>query len=789
MEKFSVLCRRFAASLPERWNILYKRSSDPLLRGDLLAYAEKIMPREKYPTAWVEIPADIRRPLVADGRIINGMMPAEFAKAQMTDKAVAAISLKATFRAFVMTAVVAAVFVLIDGFLGTHSRGMYYTAYPQWAADNGAWLPVVCWFILNALQTAWGAVGGTITVALPFILLFPAFWVFNFAGMMQGHWEKLSFPYRMPTREGRLFWKANAITRAEQYKAYCKQVAHATGYIKDQPIIPLGKASGLMRSRWDNTAPVRGQIVGWDGESIRNHTIVTGPTGSGKTFRFMIPTVTRVEAAFSKVEGVKLGAYITDGKGVLFRDLLPIFDGRKDDIRILGTHDGEFGINLCAGMTPLEVSTTFIGVACQLNGNPDDTFWQESASGLLMEAAMIAQGIDTDPEAKAEWIAKRRVRPYSMLGIAQIASEEAIAKEAFATITAILQNAHEGKFDAAEEQILNDAADACDRLEAWLATTAKETVSSIVQNIKTVLGKLVGAPELSRRFCSGLYENECDVDHALKGGVVMVAISQNEHGLAGKVVMCWLKSRLYVAARRREKLDKAATAKHPCMFVCDEAQELLTVGQSGDNEFWNVARSTGVFAIMASQTFATIYEKMGQTAADNFVEQMRTKVFLKAEEKHTVAAAKAIAGEAPRGWEYEENLYATDAAREFAHEPAKSEFEFVKEGSIRLGYFKPVVETFRPYDSSNLWRMMGARGSSRSGWYWREKDGDGKQSMAIGIKERGEDKNRAAFMEGIQYRPRIESDELKIGGGMAFVTVQRAGEELRDLIDLTDIAA
>jgi len=55
----------------------FKDSKNPLLRGDLEAYAARRWPKEQFPHLWIEnIPEDLQRPLVVDGRLIDGSSPA-----------------------------------------------------------------------------------------------------------------------------------------------------------------------------------------------------------------------------------------------------------------------------------------------------------------------------------------------------------------------------------------------------------------------------------------------------------------------------------------------------------------------------------------------------------------------------------------------------------------------------------------------------------------------------------------------------------------------------------------
>lgn len=55
------LVSKMSGSMIRRSDRFFSRSGNPLLRGDLLAYAEQEYPRDLYPTAWEDIPDDVQR--------------------------------------------------------------------------------------------------------------------------------------------------------------------------------------------------------------------------------------------------------------------------------------------------------------------------------------------------------------------------------------------------------------------------------------------------------------------------------------------------------------------------------------------------------------------------------------------------------------------------------------------------------------------------------------------------------------------------------------------------------
>lgn len=93
------------------------------------------------------------------------------------------------------------------------------------------------------------------------------------------------------------------------------------------------------------------------------------------------------------------------------------------------------------------------------------------------------------------------------------------------------------------------------------------------------------------------------------------------------------------------------------MVVMDEVQEIVTADVTSglsDATFWNVARSTGVAGIFATQTVAGLYQAIGREAANNFMQQARSKVFFRTEDRETVEYACWCAGKFERNRVYDD---------------------------------------------------------------------------------------------------------------------------------------
>jgi type IV secretory pathway TraG/TraD family ATPase VirD4 len=193
---------------------------------------------------------------------------------------------------------------------------------------------------------------------------------------------------------------------------------------------------------------------------------------------------------------------------------------------------------------------------------------------------------------------------------------------------------------------------------------ADATKTGIVANISQLMDGFAAAPVLRERFASGPTSRTVRLDAALNGKIVLVTLSTMEEGLPARLVAILLKTALYREARLREAEMKAAgqgsPQDRPCLVMMDEVQEIVTVDPSSglsDATFWNVARSTGLAGVFATQTVAALVQAMGKDAAENFLQQARSKVFLRSEEADTVSHACWCAGEYERNRVYEQGQW------------------------------------------------------------------------------------------------------------------------------------
>ena len=781
-------------------------ASNELLRGDRRAYAEHNWSKDKYPTLYQDIPADVRRSVVWDGRVLGGYSVTWLAWRHVSAEVVAGLTragMKVGLRAAAVTALLGVLWVLASVLFG-EAQFPDDVGYPSWS-EGVAIMPRVCWYVLAVLDFIVYAASSLGLVVIGAVLLAPAFAFFATWRGVHQWWAQASEALATPTRDSLVVYKHKADIREAEYTAYVRQVDRAIQLqAEGQPIIAVGKAMGVLRARGDMEAPAQGQAVCLDGDSIRQHTLILGGTGAGKTRLAVRPLFDRIMGA-SWGKGHRIGAYVTDGKGTLWMDLQKstALKGRKDVV-VVGTGTGQAAMDPLRGMSPLEVATTLKAVSGQVAGTPTDAFWPESASLLILHAATIAQVLNEDEETVTS-PAWENAHPWSLVGLAALATSEAAQQAALSRIETLGELVTEDveaakaakdagtpvpalKVDAVVAKLMQS--DAVNASTEWLrdvwAKMAKETQSGIIANVNIILGKLTGAGELRDRFCTGYAPDGVqvvDIDHALNGGIIMVAVGETEWGMVGKVVSVWLKTRLYIGARKRLQANPAACRSTSCALFADEWQMLATTGPDSDASFWNVARETGVFLVAATQSLAALKQVLGDEATANLVNLLRTKIVLKTEEVSTLDYCIKLAGESLRGVVTEDAFYETQGQRELERPdkaPAPDLGERVKVGRLLPTYPRMSTTSTRPI------AVLDSRFFHRNSVVAPKGGGDGSGSLGAmqAAYWRQEDKERETRGAGLQYRPKLSTDELLLGSGLAFAIVQRAGCDRSDIIDL-----
>jgi hypothetical protein len=697
-----------------------------------------------------------------------------------------------------------------------------------------------------------------VVAILPGTLLFAAgVAMLTFIAMAAIWYQRQTAGYRLVTKDADVRWAFRAETRDTLRRTYRRQVEHATGYLKDAKTFKVGTATGVLRVRGDLAAPANNQPLMLDTESLFQHTIVFGGTGEGKTTALLKPLMRQVWA------DKRFGSFVADAKGVLWKDAMKVATdlGREKDVVILGTGPGQHGVNMIAGMTPTQVVSVVRTVMSQLGaGDMSGTFWADMAATILRHSLTVgAAYAETDDGRKFR--AEEQLNPYSLWWAYQAIVRPDWAREAIAAVndahgvyflaasktkpgtrSAVVSGAGEAQRSKpvddgddgdieppAFKSQANEGAGSPDQgavdsepppkemsaeLKASIAyiqstweTMAEQTKTGIIANLTQILDGFAGTPTLLRRFVCGLDDEAVALELALDGKIVLNALSSIEDGLPARLTSIFMKTNLYRLARVREAVWKAETPPRspqdrPCLVMMDEVQELVTADPASglsDATFWNVARSSGLAGVFATQTISGLMMAIGKEAALNFLQQTRSKIFFRVEEQETVDYACWLAGA------YERNRVVEDEHRESLEHrllldgwtplaPLEDDRDlvfgpralFAAAGTL----LQPDGASFalpraQPYEAD-------ARFMPKQKWLpdfiTGERGGDQSYYLAqLGAAQaaawRAEDLNRNYRMHGNEVQPALTpADMLHMGRWHAFAQIQRAGALRQDII-------
>ena len=348
-------------------------NQDYLLTGDHETYGKNEY-QQIAPWMFYEVPADLRVGAVVDGRLPNGESPGVIGLRHINEADVSSMSSQAARKGIsvgLKTGLTVSALTLLA------SASSFSISVPEWTIEQWIFeLPLATqmsaisaemavWGIEMATNLVFTAINGASTLAVAAglgvasaALAMSVATTSSLNDLWVRYRKALTSHLALPTREAVPLWKNTIADRAEVLDAYNSAALQSITRLKDLPFIRLGRATGIMSDRGSRLAPLENSVVGWDGESLRQHIICFGETGSGKTRLFLKPLFQQVMSA--DWGDHKMGAVILDGKGELpftLRDALPAH--RRRDFILIGTEDGAYGVDLLASMSPWKWPTSF----------------------------------------------------------------------------------------------------------------------------------------------------------------------------------------------------------------------------------------------------------------------------------------------------------------------------------------------------------------------------------------------------------------------------------------------
>lgn len=805
------------------FNRIFHNSKRDLLRGDLMAYASRRWPKERFPHLWmVGIPDDLKRPLVVDGRLIDGSSPASVMAPNFVDTTLVGQAFR--------RAVLAGLFWVFVGLLAWHPQTYFgkmigegmggAVARPMQSqplhGDNrrvqGAELQEDAWDFetVNAKMAEQSALqekvlqarhdsimasapGGSITSVLFGILVFFGTW----RGLVQAAAQQRVESLRRQQKESIVRWKYRLDQREVEYKAYLAQLKTAMEWDKTE-LIDIGKASGMFRYRGQLGAPAQGQMLRFTLQDASAHCLILGGTGEGKTRSIIIPVVKQILAIRKRKidagETRAISIYGTDGKAVLWRDIKQAAEemGQGGDVRVIGCNEasGEFGVDLLEGVDPQLVSDIIRSVMRQTKGEgASDSFWPDMAAEIIRHAAVVSRAWELTDDG-LDLVSASGERIYSLVMIYQLSLDPELQERAVKAVLAAIE-------DPAQWPIMEPFAtvelfDSIRYMRSQWVTMADATKTGITANITNALAPFASNAKLRNSFASGRSKNLISIADAW-GSICLVNVSSLEYGVAGRIVNVMCKTLLYTEARKREMADTTIGYREKLLFTADEFQDLITADVAGmsDANFWNVARSSGVIGFVSTQGMASLEQAIGRVSSENFALQMRNKIILRVEDPGTMEYAKKLAGKSLRSYTFESHRHESydSMVRETGHDPMQAGPARIIElpdnyiGALASGWLQ-VHKASLPL-SFDTWKAaveVDMRFVPASGFSGRDNSHLAAEQQAYW---RAEDKSLAYMADGNHEADVLRDEDLiSMGRAHAYVYLQRAGATRQDLVEI-----
>jgi hypothetical protein len=783
-----------------------------LVRGEREQAARDLWPEQVFPDIYREVPDDVLRPPFDDGRLIGGMRIDWLADRHLTEAAILSavrVALTTATLAFLVLTVwhlFSAFGGISDAFSQIKSDGIVVE---QWPEEPPTRAPT--WWVFTAslsviVPTFFRALGNIVAFLPGVAIACTGIGLLAILFLLRTWFKEKATPYEWQSKDADVRWAFRSETRNLVRSTYAHQVRQATEFLRGKPCFHLGRAIGALRARGDLSAPTPGQNMRLDQESLFQHLLVFGGTGEGKTTALLKPLMRQL------LRQPHYGMYVCDAKGVLWNDVVSIAGAERPngEIIVIGTGENQFGVDVLAGLTPTQVAGTLRSVMTQVSGGSSgDSFWPDMAATVLRNVLSVARAFALT-EAGQAVLEKEGMSPYSLWWAYQaILQPEKISAAASALrdwISAAPQRSEQVRPDPDQYKSLKmaydgvtttEVYDSISYLESTWRNMAKETKSGIVANVTQLLDGFAGAQVLRERFACGNPKNTIAIAEALKGKIVLNAISSVEDGLPARIVTVLLKTNLYREARNREAASRRDAGgikpqEQPCMVVMDEVQEIVTADVTSglsDATFWNVARSTGVAGIFATQTAAGLYQAIGKDAATNFMQQARSKVYFRTEDRDTVEYACWSAGK------YERNRVYDDGHRESLEfrglidgwDPLSTvdEEETIKGGASV--FFRSALALLNPEHLAVGYAQMQRAYAGDDRFIPAVSSGEGGDVAQIQALQaaawRAEDLERDYRKSGNELADALApADLIHMGRWHAFAQIQRAGALRQDII-------
>ncbi len=442
-------------------------------------------------------------------------------------------------------------------------------------------------------------------------------------------------------------------------------------------------------------------------------TIIIGAIGSGKTSGCMYPFTDQLLGYRATDLQGKASALVLEVKGDFCRKVKEILvnRGRADDYIEISI-DSEWAYNPLHN--DLEGYALAYGIASLLNnlfGKGKEPFWQQAYTNLVKFIIILHQvgfgyvtlfdvyesAISADVFERKMRLAEQNIVGKSFLAVSRDLFQSHAHELAEAGFEADASGQLYRALDspAARETLLKlgieptvqhesgpggidpDKKEQLEAVKRWYngdwKNLDKKLQSSIVEGISVFLSLFDDNPRVKRTFCppAELYREAPTRSSSRKplpplatlleqGKVVALNFPASMNpGLARAIgVMLKMDFQRAVLNRIPHIADNPGKEWRPIVFVCDEYQQLATVGEnepSGDEKFFTLSRQAKCIPLVATQSISSLQTTLPGDTWRTLLQTFRTKIFLALSDDFSAKVASDLCGQEDK-WRVNYNI-------------------------------------------------------------------------------------------------------------------------------------
>ena len=442
-------------------------------------------------------------------------------------------------------------------------------------------------------------------------------------------------------------------------------------------------------------------------------TIMVGAIGSGKTAGGMYPFTDQLLGFRAANPKAKASALVLEVKGDFCQKVKEILAkrGRLDDYIEIGL-DSEWAYNPL--YNDLEGYALAYGIASLLNnlfGKGKEPFWQQAYTNLVKfiivlhqagfgyltlfdvyECAISGQVLERKMHQAEENIfgksflavSRETFQTYAQelaeagfeadeTGQLYRTAESAAAKEVLQKLSIEPIKQHETSPNAVD----SDRKEQLEAVKRWYnddwKNLDKKLQSSVVEGISVFLSLFDDNPRVKRLFCPPveLYREPRSQTSGRKplpqiatlleqGKVIALNFPASMNpGLARAIgVMLKMDFQRAVLNRIPHIAKQPDKDWRPILFICDEYQELATVGvnePSGDEKFFSLSRQARCVPLVATQSISSLQSTLPGDTWRTLLQTFRTKIFLSLSDEFSAKIASELCGQEEK-WRVNYNI-------------------------------------------------------------------------------------------------------------------------------------